>query len=272
MAESSAELMVDNLCGQFNLSAVPVYNLINLGRYVVTDFALTFNFCCELGLIASERSCTRCRRKLKLSLDHREEKSTPVIFRCTNSKCAMHSYYFSLRDGTLFESSKLSIEKVVILANLFVSKITSFQQIQDQCQLSGETKLSSETISDWLSYFREICLEVVAQKTSKLIGGPGLTVEVDESKFGKRKYNKGRLVEGQWVVGGICRETKEVFLAPCPQKQRDAATLLTIINNHVNKQSTIITDCWRAYDQLNADSWAHLTVNHQYNFVGMCVT
>jgi len=38
----------------------------------------------------------------------------------------------------------------------------------------------------------------------------GLTVKVDKSKFGKRKY-KGRLVEGQWVIGGICRETGDIF-------------------------------------------------------------
>ena len=36
-------------------------------------------------------------------------------------------------------------------------------------------------------------------------------MEIDESKFGRRKYNVGRLVEGQWVFGGICRETKEFF-------------------------------------------------------------
>ena len=41
-------------------------------------------------------------------------------------------------------------------------------------------------------------LETVARKTSELIDGAGLTVEIDERKFGKQKYNKGRLVEGQW--------------------------------------------------------------------------
>ena len=36
-----------------------------------------------------------------------------------------------------------------------------------------------------------------------IIGGPGSIIEIDESKFGKRKYNQGRYVEGHWVFGGI---------------------------------------------------------------------
>ena len=39
------------------------------------------------------------------------------------------------------------------------------------------------------------------------IRGIGKVVEIDESKFGKRKYSRGRPVEGQWVFGGICPET-----------------------------------------------------------------
>ena len=129
-----------------------------------------------------------------------------------------------------------------------------------------EHRLNWETVADWLTYFREICLETIARETPKLIGGAGCTV--DESKFGKSKYNKGRLVEGQWVVVGICGETKDVFLALCPNNKRDASTLIDIIERHVSKQSTVITDCWRAYDQLDANGWKHLTVNHEYNFVG----
>lgn len=30
-----------------------------------------------------------------------------------------------------------------------------------------------------------------------------VVVEVDEYKFGKRKYHKGHQVEGVWVVGGV---------------------------------------------------------------------
>jgi hypothetical protein len=32
-------------------------------------------------------------------------------------------------------------------------------------------------------------------------GGPVVEVKIDESKFGRRKYYKGQLVEGQWVFG-----------------------------------------------------------------------
>lgn len=36
--------------------------------------------------------------------------------------------------------------------------------------------------------------------SSEQIGGEGKTVEIDEAKIGKRKYNKGRLVTGQYLV------------------------------------------------------------------------
>ena len=43
-----------------------------------------------------------------------------------------------------------------------------------------------------------------------------MVVEIDESKFVKRKYSRGRPVEGQWVFGGICRETSDSFLVALP--------------------------------------------------------
>ena len=63
--------------------------------------------------------------------------------------------------------------------------------------------------------------------TSQPIGGPGSIVEIDESKFGKRKYHRGHRVEGQWVFGGYERETGKSFLVPV--ERRDAETLLPII-------------------------------------------
>ncbi|GFR28436.1 nuclease HARBI1 [Trichonephila clavata] len=41
--------------------------------------------------------------------------------------------------------------------------------------------------------------------SSEKIGGEGKIVEVDESQFGKRKYNRRHAMEGQWVFGGVER-------------------------------------------------------------------
>ena len=34
-------------------------------------------------------------------------------------------------------------------------------------------------------------------------------MEIDESKFGKRKYHRGRSVDGHWVFGGIEQGSRE---------------------------------------------------------------
>ena len=90
----------------------------------------------------------------------------------------------------------------------------------------GQVKLLSRSLSG-----------VISRETPTLIRGEELTVKVDESKFGKQKYSKRRLVDGQWVIGRICRETKDIFLTICPNNKSDAPTLLDIIERHVHKKS-----------------------------------
>ena len=62
--------------------------------------------------------------------------------------------------------------------------------------------LSSNTSVDWYNFYREVC-DDVTMRTSNKIGGPGKRVQIDESKFGKRKYHRGHRVDGQWVFGGM---------------------------------------------------------------------
>lgn len=75
------------------------------------------------------------------------------------------------------------------------------------------------------------------------IGGPGKTVEIDESKFGRRKYHRGHRVEGQWVFGGIERESGRCFLVPV--EDRSAETLVGVIKEWILPGTTIISDCWK---------------------------
>ena len=103
---------------------------------------------------------------------------------------------------------------------LYIDSITSYEQIKNKTFDERELELSCETVSDWLMYLREVQLEALIRHSTNKIGGANCTVEIDESKFGERKYNRGRLVEGQWVLGGICRESDEIFMALCPENKR----------------------------------------------------
>ena len=97
------------------------------------------------------------------------------------------------------------------------------------------------------------------------IGGTGKIVEIDQSKFGKRKYHKGRRKDGVWVFGGIERDTKNCFLVSV--EDRSADTLIPIIMKPVLLGTTIISDCWKAYSKLEEEGFQHQTVNHSKEFI-----
>ena len=65
---------------------------------------------------------------------------------------------------------------------------------------------SNHTIVDWYLFCRDVCIDILLYDNKK-IGGDGHIVELDESKFGCRKYNRGKLTEGKWVIGVIDRQT-----------------------------------------------------------------
>ena len=59
-----------------------------------------------------------------------------------------------------------------------------------QMHIMKQMQLSTHTAVDWFHFYREICNEVMI-KNAKPKGGPGIRVQIDESKFGKRKYHRG---------------------------------------------------------------------------------
>ena len=72
------------------------------------------------------------------------------------------------------------------------------------------------------------------------IGGPGHVVEIDESAFVWRKHNVGRVVNTQWVFGGLDMEPKDGFLVAVDR--RNADTLLPVLQEYVITGSTIVSD------------------------------
>ena len=42
--------------------------------------------------------------------------------------------------------------------------------------------------------------KIFFREGNEQIGGPGVVIEIDETKIGHRKYQKGRLVDGAWIL------------------------------------------------------------------------
>ena len=63
-----------------------------------------------------------------------------------------------------------------------------------RCELKINCK---ETQVNWYTLCREGCSEAI-EKENATVGGPGKIVEIDDSKFGKRKYllKEGRILFG----------------------------------------------------------------------------
>ena len=131
--------------------------------------------------------------------------------------------------------------------------------VRHELDIGGE-----HTVVDWLQFCRDICVAYFLNNPVQ-IGGAGHIVEIDESLFARRKYNRGRNIPQQWVFGGYDIQTKNVFLVPV--QRRDAATLLPIIQQWVLPNTEIWSDMWAAYNNLAQIGFGHGTVNHTYNFV-----
>jgi transposase-like protein len=98
------------------------------------------------------------------------------------------------------------------------------------------------------------------------IGGPGIIVEIDESKFGQVKYHRGHRVEGVWIFGMVER-TKERRIVFVKVDNRKKETLEELLKKYVHEDSIIYSDCWKAYNNLSSLFASHATVNHSENFV-----
>ena len=66
--------------------------------------------------------------------------------------------------------------------------------------ISGDLEISERTILKFSLKIRKFMENL--HIPMDLIGGPNEVVEIDETVTTKGKYNQGRLIPIQWVVGG----------------------------------------------------------------------
>ena len=210
----------------------------------------------DVSLIHSKVPCNACGREMKWCADPTSKDG--FRWRCrrkvAEAKCSQSQ---GIRHGSWFQQSNLTFQEVLYLTYDIVCRVPAHQ-------IRREYAFSSKTIADWGMFCRETMLMYV-EGCSEKIGFPNKTVEIDESMFGRRKYNRGHPVKGQWVFGGVERESGRTFLVPVPNRTAD--TLVTIIDAWIEPGTTVISDCWAAYRDLAARGYTHRTVNQTISFV-----
>ena len=143
------------------------------------------------------------------------------MFRCSGCKRKQQ-----LATGTFVEGAHVPLHKLVAIIYFWATD-TSVGQTTDHVSMSSR-----------YMYLRDICSWKLL-RTPIQLGGTDKVVQIDESVMVKAKYHHGhQLREKQWWVFGVYDpELKEGFIQLV--EQRDAATLLPIIQRVVRPGTTI---------------------------------
>ncbi|KAI8968607.1 hypothetical protein BDF20DRAFT_800004, partial [Mycotypha africana] len=126
-----------------------------------------------------------------------------ILWQCPSERCSCRPGRSrrrrSLRDHSFFNYLKAPLDEFLLVVYHFLLK-TPVSSIK---MASGLHHNTIQNIIDSIYHLMELDLK----REDQLIGGldennEPIIVEIDESKFGKRKYHRGHHVEGIWVVGG----------------------------------------------------------------------
>ncbi|KAI6660091.1 hypothetical protein LOD99_14432 [Oopsacas minuta] len=149
-------------------------------------------------------------------------------WRCPEKSCKNFAF---MRIGSFFEGAHIPLTELVEFLYFWADNL------QTTAFLRKNLWWGEHTITYWKNFLRDLCVEEFLVNPQP-IGGPGHIVEIDESKFGHRKYSRGHMLSCQWVFGGIDRETKDTFMIAV--QDRSAATLIPLIQSYIIPSSTIL--------------------------------
>lgn len=178
-------------------------------------------------------------------------------------KCASCRKQFTVRVGTIFEDSKISLGKWLMALHLMCSSKKGISALQ----LKRNLKVAYQTA--WFMCHR-IRYAMTQEPMASLLRG---TVEVDETYVGgkpRRGVKKGESGRGTKKMPVLALVERNGRAHAMPIEFVDAKTLKGAIRKHVDPSSTINTDEYPSYRGIGLDfAGGHRTVTHskgQYSY------
>ncbi len=185
---------------------------------IITDREKTMHYIKIKRLIKNTKRYTTCKRIMKIEKDC--STTDGYVWRC---KCNKKE---SIRRNSFFSKSNLCIGTILYIIYFWCNNYSVKTAVL-------ESNTSKKTIIDYYRFCRDIVVKFFEKRDNVQIGGVGTIIEIDESVFSKRKYNRGRLVKELWVFGGVNRNNKkEMFIEIVPN--RTTETLLEVTNKTLN--------------------------------------
>lgn len=213
------------------------------------------HFFMNLGLIVKDVVCHRCGKPMKLGNLYRPSVDG-YLWQCKVNSKNKHMVEKSVRCGSFFNGSKLAMPSIMIITYLWTLQLPSYY-------IALEAKVNVNTVTEWSQFCRDVCLEICVDD-SEMIGGQEVIVEMDESKFSRRKFSHSHEVKGSWIYCGVEKISKKSFFKIVEVPSKDE--LLAVIREFILPGTVIVSNCWVTYNCLSDDRFDKLTRCYGYQF------
>ena len=189
---------------------------------------------------------------------------TSKVYKCSKGYwCKNTNKHFNVKTGTIFENSKIPLQKWFVAIWL----ITSHKKGISSVQLSKDIGVTQKTGWFMLQRIRK-CFEKDNHTVLRN------EVEVDETYVGGKERNKSQQkTSGTKGLQGRSIRTKTPVIGMVERKGKivshiisdaKSSTLIPAILDVVDKNTIIYTDEWKGYNTVG-DYYVHLSVKHKDN-------
>lgn len=192
--------------------------------------------------------------------------ATSTVYKCKNNRyrCAKTKKYFNVKTGTIFDNTKIPLQKWFLALYVF----SSHKKGISSHQLARDISVTQKSAWFLLHRLRYAFSDPHFKEATENI------VEIDETFYGgdeknkhfakKTEGNQGRSTKTKKPVLGMLErgdDKNPSIVVAVVVDDTKKKTIQPIIKENITEKATVSTDEWKGYKGLNK-TYTHLKVNH----------